>query len=165
MPLRDLVATGLRIAVIGAMLPIAIPAYPEVPPLSDEQLTEHADLIVTGYVESMTERDEVRYPVEMGVEQSAFEKLVEFFGPRPKLVSAIYTVTVNVEQVEKGELPSGEQRIQFTGQCNVVTPKHWMGGTNTMRVSLQPGDGVKVYLERDGDHWRLFHHMGLWMRR
>ncbi|MDP9651532.1 hypothetical protein [Paraburkholderia caledonica] len=98
-------------------------------------------------------------------ERSAVDLMIGFFRPRPKLVTANYTVTMEVDQIEIGELPPGEHRIQFTGWQNVKTPPHWMGGSNTLRLPLQSGDEIKVYLERHDNQWVLFHHMGIWMRR
>lgn len=161
----NLITRSMGIVLIWTMLSIAISARAEVPPMSDEQLTDRADLIATGYVDSVVERDEVQYPAEETVERSAVDRLIGFFSPRPKLVTANYTITMEVVQVDKGMLPPGEHRIQFTGRQNVQTPEHWMGGANTLRLQLQSGDTIKVYLAREDNQWVLFHHMGLWLRR
>ncbi|KFG97190.1 hypothetical protein GQ56_0111575 [Burkholderia paludis] len=161
----NLIAARFCIAIASTVMMLAMPVRAEVPPMSDDQLASQADLIATGYVDSVVEHDEVRYPDEESVERSAVDALVDFFRPRPRLVTAIYTVTMEVQQIDKGALPPGERRLQFTARENVQTPKHWMGGTNTLRLSLQSGDTIRVYLERNDDQWVLFHHMGLWLRR
>jgi hypothetical protein len=159
-----LATTGFFVLLTSLVLVIAIPAHAVVPPMSEDQLTERAELIATGYVDSVTEHDEVQYPVDDADELSIADRLVGLFKPRAKLVTAIYTITMEVEHVDKGELPPGEHQIQFRGFQNVKTPEHWMGGADTLRLHLQPGDTIKVYLDREGDKWALFHHMGIWLR-
>ncbi|WP_125903152.1 hypothetical protein [Luteibacter rhizovicinus] len=80
-------------------------------------------------------------------------------------MTAHYTVTMDVSSVEKGSLSAEDRSLQFTGYSNTHVPAHWVGGTNTMRLEVRPGDEIKVYLQREGDHWVLFHHLGLWLRR
>jgi hypothetical protein len=132
---------GLYVAIVS------MPALAEVPPMSDAQLMSQAALIASGYVVSVSERDarEVR---DGGL-----------------LVTAHYVVTMAVEQVQKGKLLPGQHEIRFTGYRNTETPPHWVGGSNTLRLELQAGDLIKVYLAHDGNDWVLFHHNGIWMSR
>ena len=130
---------------------LALTVYAEVPPMSDKQLTNQAALIATGYVKAVSVRDEVVHP--------------NWSQHWVKLVTAYFTVTMEVENVEKGALAPGEHQIQFTGYRNVETPRHWVGGTNTLRLDLRTGDTIKVYLQREQNQWVLFHHMGIWLRR
>ena len=116
--------------------------------MSDADMQSAAELIATGIVINVSEKDETSYPAR-----------------GQKLVRETWTITMNVEAVEKGQLAPGESAIRFTGERNVAVPKGWLGGTNTLRLTLQPGDEVKAYLIREAGGWRLFHHLGLWMRR
>jgi hypothetical protein len=163
MKLMDVVKRRLCIAVISAVMLTAASAQAEVPPMSEERLAEHAELIATGYVETVVEHDDVQYPDDAG-NRSTLDAIVSLFEGRPKLVTATYTVTMEVEHLDKGTLAPGEHQIQFTGFQNKETPAHWMGGANTLRLHLEPGDTIKVYLDREGDTWALFHHMGIWLR-
>ena len=140
---RARVATALLAAsLLGAT------ARAEVPPLSDAAMQSAADLIATGIVTGVAEKDETSYP-----------------APGQKLVTGTWTITMTIEAVEKGRLAPGETAIRFTGERNVAVPKSWLGGTNTLRLTLQPGDEVKAYLIRESGGWRLFDHFGLWMQR
>ncbi|WP_442680421.1 hypothetical protein ACSBM8_04285 [Sphingomonas sp. ASY06-1R] len=123
-------------------------ARAELPPMSDAAMQSAAELIATGIVTAVSERDDVSYPAK-----------------GQKLVTGHWTVTVSVGSIEKGRLAPGEKNLRFTGSRNVVVPKSWVGGTNTLRLTPQVGDEVKVYLERTDGEWRLFHHLGLWLRR
>ncbi len=127
---------------------VSATARAEVPPISDADLQSGAELIVTGYVTNVTERDDVSYPAK---------------GQR--LVVGRWTVTLHMEAVEKGQLPPGNKELRFTGYRNIVVPRGWVGGTNTLRLTPRVGDEVKVYLTRSEDDWQLFHHLGLWLRR
>jgi hypothetical protein len=123
-------------------------AWAEVPPISDADMRSAAELIATGFVTEVAERDEVSYPAR-----------------GQKLVTGHWTVTLRVGTIEKGQLAPGEKNLRFTGERNVVVPKSWVGGSNTLRLTPQVGDEAKVYLVRAGGGWRLFHHLGLWLRR
>ena len=123
-------------------------SWAEVPPISDADMRSAAELIATGIVTAVSERDEVSYPSQ-----------------GQKLVTGHWTITLSVGTIEKGQLASGERNLRFTGERNVVVPKPWVGGSNTLRLTPQVGDEVKVYLVRTAGEWRLFHHLGLWLRR
>ena len=138
---------GLTVVVFGIVRCASV--WAEVPPISDEQLANQATLIVTGFITAISERDETTHPSK---------------DSRATLVTADYTVTMTVETVEKGNLPHNNHTLQFTGYRNIHVPVHWMGGTNTLRLDLQAGDEIKVYLEGKEGHWALFHHMGIWLR-
>ena len=116
--------------------------------MSDADLQSRAELIVTGYVTNVTERDDVSYPAK---------------GQR--LVTGNWTVTLHVEAVEKGQLAAGREEVRFTGYRNIAVPQGWVGGTNTLRLTPMVGDEVKAYLMNSEGEWRLFHHLGLWVRR
>lgn len=139
-----------RVAIFALGLSAFTVLRAEVPPVSDAQLADDATLIATGFVTTVSNRDDTSYP-----------------GGRMAgaLVTTHYTVTMEVSHVEKGSLSSSDHSLQFTGSFNTRVPAHWVGGTNTMRLEVRPGDEIKVYLRREGDHWVLFHHSGLWLRR
>src|ERR1700748_716669 len=124
---------GRRILLcIGFCITLGAPALAEVPPMSKQQLTQAATLIASGYVTAISERDEVTYP------------------DHAKLVVAHETVTMVVTHVEKGALPPAKPEIRFTGWHITEQPPHWVGGSNTLRLPLQIGDSIKVYLAREG---------------
>ncbi len=140
---RACVATALLAAShLGAT------ARAEVPPISDAAMQSDAELIATGIVTGVSEQDQTSYP-----------------APGQKLVTGTWTITMDVEAVEKGRLAPGETVVRFTGERNVAVPKGWLGGTNTLRLTPLPGDEVKAYLIREPGGWQLFHHDGLWLRR
>jgi len=142
--------SSLRAATFTLGLSVCAVLRAEVPPVSDAQLATDATLIATGRITAVSERDESSYPGE------------RMAGA---LVTAHYTVTMEVISVEKGSLSPADYSLQFTGYSNTHVPAHWVGGTNTMRLDLRSGDEIKVYLRQEGDHWVLFHHLGLWLRR
>lgn len=116
--------------------------------MSDSDMQSAAELIATGIVTGVSEQDEVSYP-----------------SRGQKLVTGRWTISLSVGTIEKGRLTSGERNLRFTGERNVVVPNSWLGGTNTLRLTPQVGDEVKVYLVRTAGEWRLIHHLGLWLRR
>lgn len=144
--------TRSRASLAGAALAASLlahwPAGAEVPPMSDSALEAAADLVVTGVVTAVSEKDETSYPAR-----------------GQKLVTAHYTVTLQVEAVEKGRQLAPAETLRFTGERNVVSPRSWLGGTNTLRLTLLPGDEVKAYLAQRSGEWHLLHHQGLWLRR
>ena len=73
---------------------VSATARAEVPPISDADLQSGAELIVTGFVTNVTERDDVSYPAK---------------GQR--LVVGHWTVTLHVEAIEKGELTPGNREL------------------------------------------------------
>ena len=134
-------------ALLAASL-LGMAARAEVPPMSDAAMQSAAELIATGIVTGVSEKDETSYPAR-----------------GQKLVTGTWTITIDVEAVEKGRLAPGETAVRFTGERNVAVPKGWLGGTNTLRLTPQPGDEVKAYLVSESGGWRLIHHLGLWIRR
>ncbi|MGI4800683.1 MAG: hypothetical protein ACRYG8_43005 [Janthinobacterium lividum] len=139
---------SLACAALAVSLLAHWPARAEVPPMSDSALEAAADLVVTGVVTALSEKDETSYPAR-----------------GQKLVTAHYTVTLQVEAVEKGRQFAPAETLRFTAERNVTVPRSWLGGTNTLRLTLLPGDEVKAYLLQQSGEWRLFHHQGLWVRR
>jgi len=148
--MRSKLLTYFCVASFALGLAVSAAVQAEVPPVSDAQLATDATLIASGRVTAVSELDDSTYPG--GKKEGA-------------LVTAHYTVTMDVSSVEKGSLSAEDRSLQFTAYSNTHVPAHWVGGTNTMRLEVRPGDEIKVYLQREGDHWVLFHHLGLWLRR
>ena len=137
------------VLILLAALCLGATARAEVPPLSDADMQSGAELIATEFVTGVSEKDDTSYPVR-----------------GQKLVRGTWTITIQVETVEKAQLAPGDKQVSLTAERNVAVPKGWLGGTDRFRLTLQPGDEVKLYLGRGkaGD-LQLIHHLGLWMCR
>ena len=120
----------LAAVVLGAGV-AAWPARAIPPPLTDEQLVASADLIATGTVQGIKERDEVSHPYD---------------GSRYRtMVMAYLTVTVRVQGMEKGSMPPGNRTVCFIVEQFKVRPKDMVGGPISP-PDLRVGNRVKVFL-------------------
>lgn len=107
----------------------------EVGPLSMDQLNNEATLIAIGHVTRILERDETD----------------------GEFVVAHFTVRMNLMKVEKGSLPPESSELEFTGVRTLRKPPGFVGRLVTLREDLNVGDSVRVFLEREADHWQIWH--------
>ena len=138
---RALFVVGLLGTMVAPWSARAIP-----PPLTDEQLSSSADLIATGTVRSIKERDEVSHP-GVGAE-------------RGTLVIAHLTVAVEVQGVEKGSVPGASRTIRLITEQIKSKPEGWVGGPLSP-PDLRVGNRVKVFLVQDKAVWAPINGQGI----
>jgi len=130
--------TGLALAVI-----MAVPVGAEVPPMSEDQLSQAADLVVSGRV------------VAVRVSQKKWTTTAGNFA------DANYTVVIDVNSIEKGDIGGHNHQIEFHAWREVKRPRGLVGDGGTLQTDLKRDDNVKIYLKRGAVAWELFSRSGI----
>jgi hypothetical protein len=123
------------------------------PPQTDAQLRDRAEVIVTGQVTQVSEK------VVRHQEDSAGSRIY----PRAQrlMIRNDDTITLRVASIEKGQLGPDSSSVTFSAYHFVQVPRGWVDGDDTLDVTLHVGDKIKVYLDHDSQGWKLFHAQGM----
>jgi hypothetical protein len=141
----------IRAMLVSAVL-AATPAIAVMPPITDVQLQQSAELVVTGRVIGIDMKKDTSYPDHVGFR----------LWYRNRLVRAIYTVTISADRIDKGVLDQGAKQVVFTAWSPIEVPEGFMIENITMRPNLRVGDRVKVFLaQNEPGAWSIFHEQGL----